>query len=362
MARVSAGRPPVLEGIDGGFEGSASELGVLGEALSRLLGPAARVVDSERLKSLVRRIHVETGGARRSLVVKRLDPVVAHRNRMLAQRWLPAVGLEHLGPGLLASATDRAGRIAWQLYEDQGDTGLDRHPHDPQRARAAARCVARLHLRFADHALLGECRLWGGDLGMGFYASSARDGLRVLEALAPATAELPDRVEAARQRLLAQLQQLLDEERERARALEELGGPETLVHGDLWPSNIVVLGARDRLRVRLIDWDHAGVGRFPYDLSTLLSRLPAGQRPATLAEYRDAVGSSGWRLPGSDALNGLFGTVERARLANLVIWPALSLLRRETELRGWALATLHDASGWLDALEPVLPRERSAVA
>jgi hypothetical protein len=350
-----------LAGLEERLAFGTPELTVLRDALARLLGPEARLVGCERLAALVRRLQFETGGSRRSLVVKRLDPVAAQRNLMLTERWLPAVALENLGPGLLASAADPDARSGWQVYRDWGGSGLDGHLEDGRRTRAAARAIAGLHLRFADHALLGECRLWGGDLGTGFYSSSARDALRALEALTPAVAELPDRTEAARHRLLEQLQRLLDEEGERGRAVEELGGPETLVHGDLWPKNIFVLDGSDGLRVRLIDWDRAGVARFPYDLSTLLIRLPAGQRPGVFAEYRDAVGSGGWRLPGDDVLNGLFDTAERARLASLVVWPALSLVRAETGRRAWALATLEDASGWFDALEPVLHCERSAV-
>jgi len=360
MGPLSAGDGwPGLESV---LDLGEAELGALRVALARSLGPEARLVGCEHLAATVRRLRFQTGCSCRSLVVKRLDPVSAQRNRMLTERWLPAVGLEELGPGLLASAADPDARFGWQVYRDWGGAGLDGHPEDGRRARAVARAVAELHLRFADHALLGECRLWGGDLGMGFYSSSTRDALRALEALTPASAGLPDRTEAARNRLLEQLQQLLDEEDERGRALEELGGPETLVHGDLWPKNIFVLDDADRLRVRLIDWDRAGVARFPYDLSTLLIRLPAEQRPGIVAEYGDAVGSGGWRLPENDVLNGLFDTAERARLASLVAWPALSLLRDGEGPRSWALSTLEDASGWFDALEPVLPCGRSAVA
>lgn len=349
-----------LVGLAALFDAGERELLALREAHARLLGPAARVTGWERLESQVARIHCESGGSRRSLVVKRLDPAVARRNRMLTQRWLPAVGLEALGPGLLASASDPEGHWNWQLYEDWGDAGLDRHPQDLRRARAAARAIAELHLRFADHPLLGECRLLGGDLGMGFYGTCARDALRALEALGPAL--VPEQSEAARQRLLAQLQRLLDEEGGRARATEELGGPETLVHGDLWPSNIFVLETADAPRVRLIDWDRAAVARFPYDLSTFLIRLPIAARPALLAEYGEAVGSRGWRLPDAGALNGLFDTAERARIASHLVWPALALLRDEAHLRDWALATLAEVSGWFDALEPVLPSARGAAA
>ncbi len=360
MGGVSAAQGAGIEGLDELPGACGPELTALRHALVGLLGPGTRVLRFEQFESRVTRLHLETAGRRRSLIVKRLDPVVAHRNRMLTERWLPAVGLEALGPGLLASAADREGRRSWQVYEDWGDAGLDRGA-DRRRARAAARAIAELHLRFADHPLLGECRLWGGDLGMGFYGSNARDALRALEALGPA-ATLPERTEAARQRLLDQLQGLLDEEGERARALEELGGPETLVHGDLWPMNVFVLEADDGPRVRLIDWDHAAVARFPYDLSTFLIRFPIGRRPQILADYAERVADGGWRLADERALNGLFGTAERARIASHVVWPALALLRGEARLRDWALATLAEVSGWFDALEPVLPCARGAAA
>lgn len=349
-----------LEGLGEFFAASGPELSVLRDALARVVGPASRVIGSEPFKSRVRRLQIETGGSRRSLIVKQLDPVLAHRSRMVVDRWLPAVDLAGLGPGLLASAAEPEGRCAWQVYEDWGDAGLDLCQDDRRRARAAVRAIAELHLRFADHALLGECRLWGGDLGMAFYGSNARDGLRALEALA--TVELPERGEAARQRLGARLQVLLDQERERARALEEFGGPETLVHGDLWPTNVFVLDVGARLRVRLIDWDHAAVGRFPYDLSTLLHRFPIGRRPEMLADYAEVVANRGWQLADDRALNGMFETAEWSRIASHVVWPALALLRDEAPLRSWALDALAEVNGWFDALEPLLPCERSAVA
>jgi hypothetical protein len=362
VGRVSASREGAFEGLDALFAGGGQGLSALRDALAELLGPATHLVGSERFGARVRRLHVETVGPRRSLIVKELDPVVAHRNRMLAERWLPAVGLEGLGPGLLACVADPGGRRAWQIYEDWGDGGLDRAHTDRARVRAAVRAVAELHLRFADHPLLGECRLWGGDLGMAFYAVSTRDALRALEALVPLAARLPERTAAARERLMARLQALLDEESDRTRALEELGGPETLVHGDLWTKNVFVLEAGDRLQVRLIDWDHAAVARYSYDLSTFLIRFPSAQRPAILADYEEAVGGCGWRLPGTHALNGLFDTAERARIANRVIWPALALLRNDAPLRNWALEELREVSLWFDRLAPVLPLERSAVA
>jgi hypothetical protein len=359
---VSAGNGAWLEELEEAFAAREAELPALRHALAQLLEPGARVIGCERCGPRVQRLQVESHGAQRSLVVKELDPVVAQRNRMLAERWLPAAGLEALGPGLIATAADPQGRRAWQVYEDWGDAGLDRSPGDLERVRAAVRAVAELHLRFADHALLGECRLWTRDLGMPFYSASVRDALRALGAAAPAVVELPDPAAAARERLLSQLRLLRDQEGERARALEALGGPETLVHGDLWAENVFVRPMRGRLEVRLIDWDRVGVAPFAYDLSTLLLRLPAALRPEILAEYDAVVSLRGWRLPDAHDLNGLCDTAERARIASLAIWPALALLRREEPQRDWALGRISELCHWLDALEPLLPVARSAVA
>ncbi|MEN8181695.1 MAG: phosphotransferase [Myxococcota bacterium] len=359
MGRVIGRGEIALEGLEALFD-AGHELSALRAALVELLGPATRLVGSDRFKSRVRRLRVETAGSRRSVVVKQLGAVVAHRNRMVVERWLPAVGLEALGPGLLAWAADA--RSSWQIYQDWGDAGLDRDPNDRRRVRAAVRAIADLHLRFADHPLLGECRQKGGDLGRAFFGGNARDALRALEAMAPAGVELPGRVHAACDQLMAQLQGMLDEESDRARALEELGGPETLVHGDLWLTNVFVLPADDWVRVRLIDWDHAGVARFSYDLSTLLIRFPSSQRPDVLADYEEAVAARGWRLPDAHSLNGLFDTAERSRIASHVLWPALALLRGDAALRDWALEALPDVNGWFDQLGPVLPLEQSAVA
>jgi hypothetical protein len=324
---------------------------------ARQNGPVRVLVVEDEVR--VRRLRLRVGGSERSLMLKKLDPVVAHRNRMLAERWLPEVGLGQLGPGLLAQATEADGRRVWHVYRDWGDSGLDRAHGDSGRVRAAVEAVAALHLRFADHALLGEYRLWGGDLGMGFYGASARDGLRALEALVPPAVDLSARGRSGRERLTAELQSLLDQEGERAQEWEEQGGPETLVHGDLWTKNVCVSGD---LRVRLIDWDHVAVSRFPYDLSTFLVRFPKERRPGVLSLYAKAVARNGWVLPGPEALNRLFDSAERARIASRVAWPAFSLLRGEAGLRDWAEAALPELAQWFERLEPVLPVEASAVA
>src|SRR5437016_13323214 len=75
--------------------------------LADLLDGTGRVADIRRLKERVYRLEM-TNGPHRSVVVKRLEPAVAQRTRLVAERWLPALGLGDRCPRLLATAADGA--------------------------------------------------------------------------------------------------------------------------------------------------------------------------------------------------------------------------------------------------------------
>src|SRR5687768_1087721 len=100
----------MIEGIDGLLEGSGhAGLAELRDVLQEILcGQAApgRLIDQHMLNShaaRVYRLHVESDGHARSLVVKRLDPAIARRNQLVTGRWLPAVGLSQCAPPLLGT-------------------------------------------------------------------------------------------------------------------------------------------------------------------------------------------------------------------------------------------------------------------
>ncbi|HEX6810043.1 MAG TPA: phosphotransferase [Planctomycetota bacterium] len=325
------------------------ELGLMNEielqpmllALAAREGPV-REWRTERLKSNVHRLSYETAAGARSCIVKRLGPDTAHRNRMVLQRLLPALSLQRLGPLLLATASDAAGERVWHAYEDLGASQLDPAAPDPVRVGAAVDAITALHTGFAEHALLGECRLWGGDLGAPFFAANVRDAIRAVRALRAPGGERAE----LRDRLLARLERLRGEVAERSAQLEAFG--ETLLHGDLWPQNFV----HDGDRVRLIDWDHAGVGPLVYDLSTFLQRFPADARHWILALYRERIGQHGVRLPSDAELNLACDTAERARISNRVIWPALAA---DGERADACFLQLAEIEGWFADLTPVLP-------
>ncbi|HEX6535688.1 MAG TPA: phosphotransferase [Gemmatimonadaceae bacterium] len=323
------------------------ELFADGEATMRIAG-------RRKLAAGVHRLWLEMEHRALSVVVKRSDPAMARRNRLVAERWLPAVGLEGCGPPLLGVAAERSGERVWQVYEDLGDWILDERAPEPERVEPAVEVIATLHTRFAGHPLLAECRLWGSDYGSHAYGSNVRDAVRALEHLRAPALELCVEHAAVRDRLLERLHGLLAEAPTRARIVAEHGGADTLLHGDLWPKNALVHPTANGSLVRLIDWDRAGVGPASYDLSTFLSRWPASDRAWILDRYRRSVRRAGRSLPSIADSNALFATAEYSRLANLVIWPAIAVWRHHPD-RAWAFGELAALAGWLDQVGPLLP-------
>jgi hypothetical protein len=314
--------------------------------------PDTAEVRSEKVKSGVYRLQCEIDGAPRSFVGKRLDPDIARRNELVARRWLPAAGLGEIGPPLLAVAAEHDGSCVWHLYTDLGETGLDATDSGSPRVAHAVVAIARIHIAFAGHALIPECRLWGGDLGIYFYGASVRDAIGSLEALREQGPRLGRERTCLVERLLERLAQHASEQDARADALSRHGGPETLLHGDLWPMNVMVHPNGHDLHARLIDWDHAAVGPVAYDLSTFLTRFPVSDRMPILRRYEQEVGRVGWHLPPAAELNFLFETAELARVANRVIWPALAAYEEGAD---WAYAELEEVERWFEQLEPLLP-------
>jgi Phosphotransferase enzyme family len=349
MALTAPALEPSLGGLfeDSGAPGMEELRGLLselfpgGESSYRFAGEQKLASSHGRAY----RLRFENEREIRSLIVKKLEPAVAQRNELVARRWLPAIGIAKGGPALLGVAAARNGECVWHAYEDLGDWALDGSAPDRESITAAVELIARVHTGFAGNPLLAECRLYGANFGIGFFADSVRDAIRCLHALKPGQLQV-------RERLLERLYGLLAEQPKRARALRDCGGPETLLHGDLWTSNTFVIPAAERLEARLIDWDHAGAGPVSYDLSTFLLRFPREERPWILNAYRAAIARAGWELADGGDLNLLFDTAECARLANTLIWPAITAYQEGAQ---WALRLLTDIDRWFERMEPVLP-------
>jgi thiamine kinase-like enzyme len=347
----------VIEGLDDLLE-REKQPGIveLSALLQELLGGilvSGRLIDEEKLlRSRVYRLNFEIGDDVHSLIVKRFKPDRSQREQLVARRWLSSVGLGTIGPPLLGTAAERTGQWIWHVYEDLGDWTLDQATCKPQWIQAAVEKIAQLHLRFAGHQLLGECRSLGGDLGIFFFRSSVTDAIRALDALHRCKVVLSWERQALRDHLLERLHRIVDEMPHRVGIMTELGGPETLLHGDLWTTNVLVLPKAHELEVRLIDWDHTGVGFVSYDLSTFLLRFPIEDRKWILGCYQDSVRELNWVMPKTADLNLLFDTAEQARLANALLWPAIAASESQAE---WAFDELAEIEGWFEKLQPVLP-------
>src|SRR2546421_1367433 len=346
----------MIEGLDKVLEGRDQPgLTEVRALLQRLLGghqAEGRLIEEQTLQpraSRVFRLRFVINGQTRQLIVKRLRPEIGRRSELVEKRWLPAVGMSDNGPALLGSIVEPGGNCVWHAYDDLGPCELDVHRFDRESVSAAIKLIARLHLQFARHPLLGEVRLHGCDLGVHFYDANVRDATYALEACQPSSQQAP-----IRNSLLQRLSKWRQELPERAEALETWGGPETLLHGDLWHINIFVIPTENGFHTRLIDWDHASVGPASYDLSTFLLRLPLQERSWVSEMYHAETTRSGWCLPQAQALNLLFETAEYARLANRIIWPAIALVQDRAP---WAWEALAEVDQWFEGLAPVLPCE-----
>jgi aminoglycoside phosphotransferase (APT) family kinase protein len=326
--------------------GAAEISELLWETVGPSLGsePSIRL---ERLKRDVYRLHSVPG---ESLILKRLRPATAQTDRLVAERWLPALGLADRCPRLVGAAASRDGRWVWHVYEDLGHEtiAVDRQP---ERLGAAIDFIAELHTRAAGHPLLPEVRWGAREQGAHFFIANLRDAIDALEALARSGQQVPRAFAPAGERLVQWLYQLREDAPRRVRVMEA-AGPETLLHGDLWPKNVFVATGDGRPKVKLIDWDHVGAGPFSYDLSTFLYRSSAEERPWLLARYRNAAERAGRRLPNTEELNLLFHTAEAARCAHCILFDAITFLN---EGAAWAIEELIDYERWLSKLRPPLP-------
>lgn len=342
-------RQEIRRSLDGWQEPGAAELS---EVLTGLLTGEAqpgRAIRVDRLKRAVYRVHVGSGSGR-TLVLKRHTPALAQTDRLVVERWLPAIGFADRCPHLLAAAANREGSCVWHVYEDFGTENLAVR-RDRSRLAAAVDCLADLHTRAARHPILPEVRWRARDHGTHFFTESVRDAIALLDRLPSERPDVPRELTAARTRLHGRLSRLLDAQTQRGRIAEDV--PDTLLHGDLWPKNVFVSVNGDGPRARLIDWDHVGAGPFTYDLSTFLYQCSTDERPWILQRYRDVVEHAGWRLPDDTQLNVLFYTAEVARYAHCILWAAMALVNDGAE---WGIRDLIDYDGWLDTLCPPLPK------
>src|SRR5205814_186922 len=169
------------------------------ELLGDSVGPGERL-HLERLKPAVYRLKVGDAPGR-ALVLKRHPPAVAQADRLVAERWLPAIDLADGCPQLLTAVAEREGCWVWHVYEDLGDGNLAGE-RLPWRLDAAVDFMAQLHVRAARHPLVPEVRWRARDHGVSFFTANLRDAVAGLEALATPPRDVPLEFAGARERLL----------------------------------------------------------------------------------------------------------------------------------------------------------------
>src|SRR5436190_15928995 len=162
-------------------EPGATELCDLVRRMLNGAAGSAPTLDLERLKTGVYRLRIGSGPVR-TLVLKCLKPATAQTDRLVAERWLPALGLGDRCPRLLAGGAQRDRHWVWHAYEDVGDDTLRRR-HEPERMDAAVRLIAELHTRAAIHPLMPEIRWRARDHGVHFVTSNLRAAIRALQAV-----------------------------------------------------------------------------------------------------------------------------------------------------------------------------------
>jgi len=323
--------------------------------LQEMLGKNAsgRLVEEKMLlRSRVYRLKFEIKGSVRSFVVKRLTPSLAQLEKTVIERWLPRVSLSEHGAPLIGAAAERSGECIWHIYDDIGDSSLIHYTHDDAILREAVALIAEVHMRFAGHILLGECRMFGGNYGISNFSKCVWEAMHTLELVKCSGKDMQPSRKTVVERLLHRLSELYDTRHDREQIMMKYYGMETMLHGDLWINNFLVHQTNGNRRMLLIDWDHVGVGPVHYDLSTLLMRVEPSNRLKMLDWYRESVAAVNFQLPDIDALNMLFETAEYARLAHSLIWPAITAGDTQED---WAFEDLIKMDRWFDDVRPVLP-------
>src|SRR5438034_2944140 len=141
----------MIEGLNKILEGSGQPgLSELRELLQVLVGGrdgAGCFIGQDALQprgQRVFRLRFGVSGQTRSVVIKRLKPNIARRSELVANRWLPAVGLNESGPPLLGSVAARSGVCVWHVYEDLGQGELDSRKPDRERVKSALEVIAQM--------------------------------------------------------------------------------------------------------------------------------------------------------------------------------------------------------------------------
>jgi aminoglycoside/choline kinase family phosphotransferase len=171
-------------------------------------------------------------------------------------------------PALYASAYDERAARYWLFLEDVGENSLKAGDDDDW--LAAVRLLAGMHGEYLGREEALRALSCLGEQDAGYYHTIARTARRHLD-------------RAGAQAVLARFDALMA--RWPSLVAHLVRQPRTLVHGDIFPENLLL---QPGPRVRLVDWESAAVGLGTWDLARLLDGWGADQ-PTFMAAYLDAL-------------------------------------------------------------------------
>lgn len=204
---------------------------------------------------------------------RRSKPYFLYEPRREIETYRRILGPFGLGPRCYASAYHNSGSSSWLILEKV--RGVELWQVGDLRAwESVARWIASLHSRFVGKSsdlvsmnpyLLPYDAQW-------FESWAERARAAVLGSTDQGACELLD---------------VIDRHGEVVRTLADL--PKTFVHGEFFPSNILVPVNADSPEVWPVDWEMAAIGPGLLDLAALVAGWGHGERDALVSAYRQAM-------------------------------------------------------------------------
>ena len=196
-------------------------------------------------------------------------PPLLYEPRREIETYGRIIGPEAIGPRLFAAVSDAGARRHWLLIEKVAGVELWQIG-ELEVWEDAARWVGEMHARFRGRGpelrelnphLLEHTRAW--------YETWGR---RALEA-----------VEASGDERARALRAVLDDHGRVAAALAGL--PQTLIHGEMYPANILVALEERPARIYPIDWEMTAIGPGVIDLAAMVAGWGEAERQRLIAAY-----------------------------------------------------------------------------
>jgi Ser/Thr protein kinase RdoA (MazF antagonist) len=212
---------------------------------------------------------------------RRTKPAFLHEPLRELETYRAIIGPAGIGPRCVAAFSDRERSRHWLLLERVDGVELWQ-VGEMEVWREVARWLGEFHARYA--ARLAELREANPHLieyspeWFALWRDRARAALsRSADGRAPQLAGALERYDEV---------------------IEALGSlPRAFIHGELYPSNVLVVRRAGAVDVRPVDWEMAGTGPGLIDLAALAGGYEAAERRSLAAAYGEGLAVSGAAVP-----------------------------------------------------------------